>query len=314
MKKTVIITGGNSGLGYEAATTLAQSSEWQVIIASRNLERTTQAAATITRATQNRVIPMQLDLGSFESVRQFVANFTDEALPPLHAIVCNAGLTSMQWNYTTEGIEQIFGVNHLGHFLLVNLLLPYLQDPGRIVMVSSGTHIPEHKLARITQVPVPHYVNAMALAYPEKAPAGEAPNSGFQSYSTSKLCNVLCAYELARRLEGRDISVFALDPGLMPDTMFVREFPAPVRAIFKNVFLGLGAVVNGIRSVKESGTHLARLVLDPELDGKTALYFDGLEAVQSSKDSYDVEKQRDLWDTSVQLTKLNETESFRVAV
>lgn len=302
MRRTVIITGGSAGLGYAAAENLAKSEEWQVVIASRSIERTAAAAAAI----GHNVIPMQLDLGLFESVRAFVLDFAARDLPPLHAIVCNAGMTSARLGYTAEGIEQLFGVNHLGHFLLVNLLLPHLREPGRIVFVSSGVHLPENRLARVTGVPVPNYVRAQALAYPDEATGAEVMVNNFQRYSTSKLCNVLCAYEFARRLDGRVIGVFAMDPGLMADTLFVRDFPAPLVAVFRAFFMSLRGVHDNIRDRHTSGKHLARLVTDPALGGRTALYFDGLRERRSSPDSYDVAKQRDLWATSADLTGLRE--------
>lgn len=304
MKKTVIITGGNSGLGYETAQTLAASGDWSVIIAGRSPERITTAADQLRAATGQVVTPMQVDLSAFASVRQFAADFAASDHPPLHAIIGNAGLTSMSTSYTTDGIEQIFGVNHLGHFLLVNLLLPHLHEPGRIVFVSSGTHDPDHRLARLTGVPAPKYTRAYALAYPEQARPDESLANAIQHYSTSKLCNVLCTYELSRRLTGREIGVFAIDPGLMPDTMLTRELPPPLRALFRGVFMSLRHLVAGIRSVKESGTHVARLVTDPALTGRTALYFDGLRETRSSADSYDLDKARDLWETSEALTHL----------
>ena len=308
MKKTVIVTGGNSGLGYETALTLASDPALQVIIASRSKDRTTTAAQALTKATGQEVIPMQLDLASFASVRQFVSDFQARALPPLHSIVCNAGLTGRDLQYTQDGIEQLFGINHLGHFLLVNLLLPMLQEPGRIVFVSSGTHEPDRRMPRLMGVPAPKYINAMALAYPEKAAPEDAITIGFQRYSTSKLCNILCAYELSRRLEDRNIGVFAFDPGFMPDTMFTRILPFPIRQIFREFFLGMRLFTDHIRSMKDSGKHLARLITDPALNGRTGLYFDGLKEAPSSDESYDLAKAHDLWETSAHLTGLSEVQ------
>ncbi|MEO1646334.1 MAG: SDR family NAD(P)-dependent oxidoreductase, partial [Chloroflexota bacterium] len=262
------------------------------------------AADTLSQETGQTVHAMQLDLGSFESIRIFVDNFVAGDFPPLHALVCNAGLTGTSLQYTQEDIEQIFGVNHLGHFLLVNLLRAHLQEPARIIFVSSGTHLPEHRLARLTGVPKPKYTNALALAYPEKASDADAVTNPFRIYSTSKLCNVLCAYELARQLDNPAIGVFAIDPGLMPDTQLARELPAWAQSIFRGFFMSLRHVVNGIRSVETSGEHVARLVTDEALAGRTALYFDGLEETRSSADSYDEAKGQDLWETSAQLVGL----------
>lgn len=303
MQKSVIITGGSSGLGYETARQLAATGDWQVVIASRDPARTAAAATELTRATGHTVLPMQLDLASFDSARQFVAAFGAGSHPPLHAIVANAGITSARLAYTPHGIESTFGINHLGHFLLIDLLLPHLHEPARIVLVSSGVHIPEHRLARLSGVPVPRYTRALALARPEQADPHERLSHPLQRYSTAKLCNVLHAYELARRLDGREVGVFAIDPGLMPDTALVRYLPGPLRAVFRGVVTPLRHVVDGIRTASESGQHVARLVTDPDLAGRTALYFDGLRETRSSDESYDLTKARDLWHTSVRLTR-----------
>ncbi|MEL6272352.1 MAG: SDR family NAD(P)-dependent oxidoreductase, partial [Chloroflexota bacterium] len=249
-------------------------------------------------------------------VRTFAGEFVARELAPLQAIICNAGITLTEMQSTADGVDKTFQVNHLGHFLLVNLLLEHLQQPGRVVMVSSGTHIPSHKLARATGVTVPKYVNASALAHPEQASPQAKITNPAQAYSTSKLCNLLFAYELSRRLHEQnvDINTYALDPGLMPDTSFAREFPAPVRSMFQSVFIGLEPLIAGVRRGGESGKHLARLVTDPVLDDVTAAYFDGLEQVRSSADSYDEAKARDLWATSAELAQLQPHESILMKV
>ena len=156
-------------------------------------------------------------------------------LPPLHALICNAGVQSgAKQTFTADGFESTFGVNHLGHFLLVNLLLPRLAAPARVVVVSSGTHDPALK----TGVPAPAWNDPMALAKGELGPlaAKDAPTKrGQRLYSTSKLANVLFTYELARRLPV-GVTVNAFDPGLMPGTGLVRR---GVRAVALSVAPGL---------------------------------------------------------------------------
>lgn len=315
--KTVIVTGGNSGLGLHAAMNLVREG-WHVVIASRNAERNADAVTHIRSSTgRDHVTALALDLGSLASVRAFVDTFTALDVPPLHAIVCNAGITLTAMRQSADGHDLTFAVNHLGHFLLVNLLLAQLRAPGRVVMVSSGTHIPSHRLARLTGVPVPKYTTAHNLAYAQQAAPADRITNPAQAYSTSKLLNVLFAYELSRRLRDAGISTldapintYALDPGLMPDTAFTRDFPKALARVFQGVFIGLEPLVSGVRRVRQSGQHLARLVTDPALDGVTAAYFDGDRQVESSPDSYDRDKARDLWDTSVALSGLGAGESL----
>jgi len=144
--QTAIVTGGNSGLGYECARAIAAaSSQWQVVIASRDHAKSNEAARSLAAETENQyVVAMDLDLGSLASVRRFAADFASDAMPPLKAIVCNAGVQIISGlTFNRDGFETTFAVNHLGHFLLVNLLLGQFVPPARIVIVSSGTHNPD---------------------------------------------------------------------------------------------------------------------------------------------------------------------------
>ncbi|MEM7803053.1 MAG: SDR family NAD(P)-dependent oxidoreductase [Chloroflexota bacterium] len=316
MKQTVIITGGNSGLGYQCALTLAQQKTWHIVIASRNPKRVAKAVERLKRESGHTDIEGgALDLGSFDSIRSFANSWPQKERPPLTALICNAGLSPAKNSQTVDGIDTIFGVNHLGHYLLIHLMSQYLKEKGRLVLVSSGTHIPEHKLARRMQVPVPKYVNARDLAYPDQALEAIRIDSPPQRYSTSKLCNVLAAYEFARQFEeaGMEIGVYALDPGLMPGTGLARDFPAALRQIFFGLIGFAGRWVDGIRFPETSGEHLARLVNDPALSSRSALYFDGLNEARSSADSYDRDKAADLWNTSSALCQLDPSET-RLAI
>lgn len=312
--KTVIITGGNSGLGCECAQTLAAEGDWALVIASRNPTRVQEAVDQLKVKTGHPVVyPMILDLASTDSVRQSAAAFPKLDLPPLHAIVCNAGLSPGQNGQTDDGIDLTFGVNHLGHYLLVHLLSEQLVEAGRVVFVSSGTHIPEHKLARRFGVPMPKYTTAQNLAYPDDAPEEAFIKNPAQRYSTSKLCNMLCAYELDRQFQaiGKPVSVFGIDPGLMPGTGLARDMPSwLVKGIFVPLVSLMERWVDGIRFPKQSGKDLARLVLDESLAGKSGLYFDGEKEARSSDDSYDLAKAADLWNTSSELCKLKANETM----
>lgn len=301
--RTIIITGGSSGLGLASACALAKNHDNHLILASR---KPGNAAEIVQQASGNpHVEAVRLDLGSLDNVRQFVRDIKQRALPPLYAIVCNAGITlATGTRYSADGHELTFAVNHLGHFLLVNELLPLLTRPGRIINVSSGTHIPDHRLARRMQTPVPRYTNARALALGDEAPEADRLSNNPLRYTTSKLCNVLFTYELAQRLNDDSIGVFAVDPGLMPDTQLAREFPAFARAALRHVIGFFGRLTPNIRSSNVSGEHLRLLVEDASLQGKTALYFDGNRETKSSPISYERDKALDLWETSVELVGL----------
>src|SRR3984957_11080568 len=200
---TAIVTGANTGLGFECARALAETNDWHVIVACRSADKGREAVKRLlaqTRRSENEIEAITLDLASLESVRNFARNYTTERRPPLRALVCNAATQIVTGRtFTKDGFETTFGVNHLGHFLLVNLMLAQVVPPARIVVVSSGTHDP----AQTIGMPPPIYRRARILARPDEDskplddPQGTA---GRRAYTTSKLCNVLFTYELDRRL------------------------------------------------------------------------------------------------------------------
>jgi NAD(P)-dependent dehydrogenase (short-subunit alcohol dehydrogenase family) len=303
--KSVIITGGNSGLGYYCAEAIARSGQdWHIIIASRNLSRVTASVNTlITETDYPHFEGMTLDLASLASVRQFSQEIVTGERPPLQAIICNAGVQIVSdTQYTEDGFEMTFGVNHLGHFLLINLLLPQLSQRARIEFVSSGVHDPDLN----TPMPHPQYPDAKVLAFPvgedSKADIG---NTGRMRYSTSKLCNLLCTYEFSRRLQQQrsQITVNAFDPGLMIDTQLGRDYSqAEMSALTKNLD------ITKSKSSKTVGSDLARLILDPALENTTGKYFSGLEEIRSSAESYNLKEAAELWASSVELVKLSAQE------
>jgi NAD(P)-dependent dehydrogenase (short-subunit alcohol dehydrogenase family) len=167
-----IITGGNTGLGFECARALAETRDWHVVIACRDVEKGREAVKRLLAQTQYKeIVAMTLDLASLESVRNFVRDYAAEPRPPLRAIVCNAATQIVTGRtYTGDGFETTFAVNHLGHFLLVNLMLSQMAPPARIVVVSSGTHDP----AQTTGMPPPVYRSARYLARPDAEPPAGA--------------------------------------------------------------------------------------------------------------------------------------------
>src|SRR2546428_11357252 len=144
--KGVLVTGGNSGIGFECARKLT-SSGWQVLIASRNRDASSDAARRITRESGNDTVSaMSLDLGSLESVRRF-AHEIEAANVPLGALVCNAGLQVIGGaaRRPAHGLELTFALNPLGHFLLTNLLPARLapHEHARILLVPPRAHAPK---------------------------------------------------------------------------------------------------------------------------------------------------------------------------
>jgi len=317
--KTVIVTGGNSGLGYECVKDLAASQQsWHIIIACRDRQKASEAIDRLmAHSPKAKIEAIPLDLASLESVRNFVKDFTSRDLPPLRGIVCNAGIqVASGMTYTQDEFETTFGVNHLGHFLLTHLLLKLLVAPARIVVVSSDTHDPLQK----TGMPEPHYDSAASLARPERSSSSEGSGkAGRRRYTTSKLCNIYFTYELSRRLQEEGLStaqnpitVNAFNPGMMPGTGLARDASPLLRFAWNFILptiLPIARAFASMNRVSESGKTLARLVLDPDLEGVSGKYFSGMMEIPSSKESYDRQKALDLWKTSIELAKLTPEET-----
>jgi NAD(P)-dependent dehydrogenase (short-subunit alcohol dehydrogenase family) len=317
---TVVITGGNSGLGYACAHTLLTSSPpWHVVIACRDMARAGTAVENLRKAAVPgaKVEAMPLDLASLGSVRAFSTELNQRLnageLPPLHGLVCNAAMQGAR-TFTVDGFESTFGVNHLGHYLLVNLLLPSLTKPARIAVVSSGVHDPA-ELAKVpsgSAVPVPAWNVPEALAKgdlgPEAANDDQNADRG-RRYSTAKLANMYFTYGLASRLP-KGITVNAFDPGLMPGTGLAREYTGLMKFMWTFVMPKIRPllrllIVKNIHSPEESGAALARLITDPALSSTNGKYFEGLREIRSSVDSYNKSRADELWQSSAVLTGIS---------
>lgn len=301
---SIIVTGGNAGLGFEAARHLARDRSRLVVIAARNPAFAEEAVAKLAAAGGHAAF-LPLDLISQASVRRFAEEFRAAALPPLRGIVCNAGMQNVATPARSpEGYEATFAVNHLGHYLLVRLLLDDLAAGGRITMVASGTHDPKER----TGLPEPVYETANAVADDVETATRMA---GLRRYTTSKLCNVFFTYELARRLAGsndarmQSLKVNAIDPGLMPATGLARSWPAPLRWVARNVLPFARLISDNVHSPETSGRRVAELTTGPDAE-PGGRYFRNGSAVKSSELSYDETRARDLWEASARMTGLPE--------
>ena len=193
--KTVIITGGNTGIGKETAIDLAKRNA-RIIVACRSQEKGKKAEVDIRRESGSSDVHFhQMDLSSFQSIRKFAKEVLSEE-SRIDILINNAGVMYCPFGKTEDGFETQFGVNHLGHFLLTNLLLDKIKQApeGRIVVVSSIGHTFASKLDLDT-------INS------------EAHYSPYDAYHESKLANVLFTKALAKRLVGTNVTANSLHPG-----------------------------------------------------------------------------------------------------
>ena len=274
--KTCLITGGSDGIGYVAARELARLGA-QVFIVGRNAFKTKDAVDRIRDETGNREVRYLLaDLSSQGDVRR-LADQVKEQIPRLDVLLNNAGAIFLSNRVSVDGIEMTFALNHLGYFLLTTLLLDLLKDsaPARIVNVSSSSHASPGEF-RLEDLPPP------------------GKSGGYRAYGRSKLCNLWVTYELARRLEGSDVAVNALHPGLVR-TNFARNNGVLGRVV--NFFIG----ARGVDAARGAET-LIYLAASPEVEGITGKYFVDCRAVASSSLSYNAGLASGLWEMSERLT------------
>jgi NAD(P)-dependent dehydrogenase (short-subunit alcohol dehydrogenase family) len=208
--KVFLLTGANSGIGRVTAEELAKRGA-KVWLACRDRTKTEPVLQNIAQAGGNAEL-VRLDLSDLDSVRACAATVLSKA-EPLHVLINNAGLAGRK-ALTKQGFELTFGVNHLGHFLLTQLLLPRLleQPHSRVVNVSSKAHY-----------------NARGIDFDEL----HRPGKGFgalHAYAVSKLANVLHAKELAERYGARGLHAYALHPGVVASDVW-REIPQPFRRL-----------------------------------------------------------------------------------
>ena len=271
--KTVLITGGTAGLGRHTAQEFAQAG-WTVVITSRNSKSAQEAAGQIRQETANsNVHGVALDLADLQSVRNMPEQLSRLRLLPLQVLIGNAGVQyGSPHERTRDGFEATFGTNHLGHALLLHLLMPHFQEHARIVLVSSGTHDPRAGGG----YPPPYDLPASDLAHARLPAQDSARRQSMRLYSSSKLANLQTALHLARTLkaQGKSITVNAFDPGLMPETGLFRDHPRWMQMVFRLFTSPLPILLPDFASTaRRSARHLALLGLDPQYEDTTGQYF-----------------------------------------
>ena len=282
--RTAVITGANTGLGYETAGALAAKGA-HVVLAVRNLDKGAAAAELIGRRYPGaQVSVQQLDLTSLESVRAAAGALRD-AHDHIDLLINNAGVMWTPKDTTKDGFELQFGTNHLGHFAFTGLLLDrLLPTPGsRIVTVSSMGHRIRADI---------HFDDLQ----------WERSYNRVAAYGQAKLANLLFTYELQRRLVGQHTTALAAHPG-GSNTELGRNVPAPLLPVFNLLVPIIG------QSAEMGALPTLRAATDPAAIGGQYYGPDGFgetrgypEVVASSRKSHDADLARRLWTVSEELT------------
>ncbi|MGN6678448.1 MAG: SDR family oxidoreductase [Streptosporangiaceae bacterium] len=243
--RTFLVTGANAGIGYATAAELARRGG-RVYLGARSPDKGEQAVTAIRAATgSDQVRLLNLDLSDLACVRRAAQTILDSG-EPLHVLINNAGVGGVRGR-TADGFEIHFGVNHLGHFALTQALLPLLTEsaPARIVNVASDSH---YQAKGIEFDALRHRTKGI---------------TGMPEYAVSKLCNVLHAAELGRRLAGTGVTAYSLHPGVVASQIW-RRVPWPARQIITRRML---TIEQGARTSLYCAT-------SPDVASETGQYYD----------------------------------------
>jgi len=268
--KTALITGVNSGLGFETMRVLTKRGA-HVIGAARTLEKAAEACSKVDGETT----PVACELSEFSSVAA-CAESVQQMARSIDVLICNAGIMALPELNQKDGIELQFMTNHVGHFLLVNKLLDQLSVGARIVILSSGAH----------------------FAAPESGVefdnlSGERDYEGLKFYGQSKLSNILFAKELTRRYGDR-LTANALHPGIIL-TNLGRHMKGVLMMIMSL------RMVTEFKSVEQGAATTCFVAANPSVEGVSGKYFDDSNEAEPLHHANDAAMAERLWDVSEQV-------------
>jgi protochlorophyllide reductase len=318
IESTVIITGASSGVGLQATRALAQRDNWHTIMACRDVAKAKRVADQL-NINPSKYTILHLDLSSLDSVRKFVQDFRATGRS-LESLVCNAAVympTLKAPQYSVDGYELSVATNHLGHFLLCNLLLDDLKKSSaadrRLVILGTVTANPKELGGKIPIPAPPDLGNLQGFADGFKAPIAMIDGQKFKAgkaYKDSKLCNMLTMRELHRRYhQSTGITFNALYPGCVATTALFRDsYP-----IFQKVFPWFQKnITGGFVSEELSGDRVAMVVADPEYK-TSGVYWSWGNRQKEGRPSFEQEvsneasddaKATKMWELSAQLVGL----------
>lgn len=272
--KTIVVTGGTSGIGEVAAVELAKQGA-RIVLIARDSARADATLAKLRKVNSNADHKVHIAELSRLSEMKRVAGEIAASEPQIDVLVNNAGALFNSRQVTEDGLEMTFATNHMAYFVVTNLLLPRLKSGARIVSTASDAH----KGARLDFDDL----------------QSEKRYSGFSVYGKSKLCNILFNRELAKRLGGTGVTANCLHPGFVA-TRFGDNSGGLFQTVIK-VAKPVGAI-----SPEEGAKTIIYLASSPEVDGKSGGYYYKNKLATPTKEAQSDADAKRLWDTSARLS------------
>lgn len=299
-----VITGANSGIGFEAAKYLAEGGN-HVILACRSQEKGEAAVEKIRKDNARAMVTfLELDVADFDSIRKFVNEFKSR-FQSLNGLINNAGIADFKSKEVVrnkDGYEITMMTNHIGHVLLTSLLVDSLAQgvatsgSGRIVNVASTLHNMEENPRMMKNIQKLDLDNFFLDNAPEDF-------NGLQAYKNSKLCQILYTYKLAEELESKGIAVNAVCPGFIPSTNLSRTSPRHTRCFLVCCFHFCLRPLDITRTPQQGGRLVADLSYHERFQGCNGLFIRDYYKDHSSSESYDKELQQRVWDLTLDLIR-----------
>ncbi|GLY89550.1 SDR family NAD(P)-dependent oxidoreductase [Actinoallomurus iriomotensis] len=264
-RKAYIITGPTSGFGYRTALEVAKHGT--VVLVGRDRGKLEEVHKTIERGG-GHAVPVVCDVSDLASVRRAAAEITALRLP-LAGLVNNAGIGQTRATKNAQGWDTVFATNHLGPFALTEALMPHLPDGANVVFVCSGAEDPERRPAVIAGFRGGRYISAEASARGEWK-SGGSTHPGFDSYATSKQCNLATVMAFARATPRLRFN--AVEPGFSPGTGLSRDANVLLRLLGKYVLAPLAPFIRYWSTPARSAKVITNVLLNES--GGTGVYYD----------------------------------------
>ncbi len=267
-----LITGATSGLGRQVAFRLARQGGHQLILPSRDAARGDELQHELRKQGRVEVSTPPLDLSSLASVADFLRGHPDVAASRFDGVLLNAGVQSAkQLEFTVDGFESTFAVNHLAQFMLVEGLLPHLAPKAIVGWTASSTHDPQDKPAKIFGFRGAQYKNAEQVAQGDYGKVSMV-QACRDAYATSKLCNIVTARAFGER-RAKSAWFFSFDPGLMPGTGLARQQGRVTQWAWQHLMPRLASLLPGASCAEKSAAMLVNLLTGQLTGSRNGAYF-----------------------------------------